>query len=103
MATPAKSEIPASAAAPIRGGRFFIAERLPQEVFTPEDFTEQHRLINDTAEEFMRHEVLPRWEQIEHQEPGVTPKLLRQAGELGLLGMDVSEKYGGMETDKVAS
>ena len=103
MATPAKSEIPASAAAQIRGGSFLIAERLPQEIFTPEDFTEQHRLINDTAAEFMRHEVLPRWEQIERQEPGVTPKLLRQAGELGLLGMDVPEKYGGMETDKVAS
>ena len=79
-----------------KGGSFLIEEPQPQAIFTPEDFTEQHRLIADTAEQFMRNEVLPRWEQIEHQEPGLTPKLLRQAGELGLLSLDIPEKYGGM-------
>ena len=80
-----------------------IEERLPEEVFTPEDFTEQHRLIAETAGQFMRNEVLPRWEQIEHQEPGVTSALLRQAGELGLLSIDIPEKYGGTDLDKVSS
>ena len=64
----------------VKGGSFLIEDRLPEEIFTPEDFTEQHRLIADTADQFMRNEVLPRWEQIEHQEPGLTPRLLRQAG-----------------------
>ena len=89
--------------APTPGGSFLIDERLPEEVFTPEDFTDQHHLIAETTEQFMRNEVLPRWEQIEHQEPGLTPKLLRQAGELGLLSIDVPEKYGGMELDFVSS
>lgn len=93
----------ASAKAPIPGGGFLIEERLPEEVFTPEDFTEQHRLIAGTAEQFMRNEVLPRWEQIERQEPGLTPRLLRQAGELGLLSIDIPERYGGTEMDKVSS
>ena len=52
----------------IPGGSFLIEERLPEEIFTPEDFTEQHRLIAETAGQFMRNEVLPRWEQIERQE-----------------------------------
>ena len=93
----------ASAKAPIPGGGFLIEERLPEEIFTPEDFTEQHRLIAETAEQFMRNEVLPRWEQIERQEPGLTPRLLRQAGELGLLSIDIPERYGGTEMDKVSS
>ncbi len=87
----------------IPGGGFLIEERLPEEIFTPEDFTEQHRLIAATAEQFMRNEVLPQWEQIERQEPGLTPRLLRQAGELGLLSIDIPERYGGTEMDKVSS
>ncbi len=87
----------------IPGGSFLIEERLPEEIFTPEDFTEQHRLIAETAEQFMRNEVLPRWERIERQEPGLTPELLRQAGELGLLSIDIPERYGGTEMDKVSS
>ncbi|MBI4463096.1 MAG: acyl-CoA dehydrogenase family protein [Acidobacteria bacterium] len=103
MATEAHESTAVSAKRTIPGGSFLIEERQPEEIFTPEDFTEQHRLIAETAEQFVRNEVLPCWEQIEHQEPGLTPKLLRQAGELGLLSLDVPEKYGGMEMDKVAS
>ena len=71
------------------GGGFLIAQRRPEEIFTPEDFTEQHRLISAAAEAFYRNEVLPVWERIEHQEPGLTNRLLRKAGELGLLGADL--------------
>lgn len=87
----------------ILGGSFLIEERLPEEVFTPEDFTDEHRLIGETADQFVRNEVLIREEQLERQEPGLTPQLLRQAGELGLLSLDVPERYGGMEMDQAAS
>jgi alkylation response protein AidB-like acyl-CoA dehydrogenase len=87
----------------IPGGSFLIEECLPGEIFAPEDFTEQHRLIAETTDEFMRREVIPRWDEIERQEPGLTPQLLRQAGELGLLSIDIPERYGGMELDIVSS
>ncbi|MBI2816116.1 MAG: acyl-CoA dehydrogenase family protein [Acidobacteria bacterium] len=106
MSTNLKQNVPATpttSGAPIRGGSFLIEERRPEDIFTPEDFTEQHRLILQTADRFMREEVLPRWQQIEHQEPGLTEKLLRQAGELGLLSIDIPEAYGGMELDIASS
>jgi alkylation response protein AidB-like acyl-CoA dehydrogenase len=103
MATETNPTTAESHAPPIAGGSFLIEERAPEEIFTPEDFTEQHRLIADTAERFMRDEVLPQWERIEHQEPGLTPSLLRQAGELGLLSVEIPERYGGMEMDKVSA
>ena len=87
----------------IQGGGFLIEQRTPEEVFAPEDFTEQHCLIADTADQFMRNEVLPRWEEMERQTQGVTPKLLREAGELGLLSVEIPERYGGMELDKVSA
>src|SRR5262249_22116664 len=65
--------------------------------------SEQHLLISRTAEDFFRNEVLPVWERIEHQEPGLTPSLMRKAGELGLLGADLPERFGGMAMDKVSS
>jgi alkylation response protein AidB-like acyl-CoA dehydrogenase len=92
-----------AARAQVAGGSFLIESARPEDVFTPEDFSEQHRLIADTADVFMRQEVLPRWEQIEHHKPGVTPELLRQAGDLGLLSVEIPERYGGMELDKVSA
>src|SRR3990172_1719492 len=103
MATETNPATAVKRGAPVRGGSFLIEERLPEEIFTPEDFTEQHRLIADPADQFMRKEVLPRWEEIEHQEPGLTPSLLQQAGDLGLLAIDVPERYEGLEMDKVSS
>ncbi len=87
----------------VPGGSFLIEAQQPEDVFTPEDFSELHRLVADTAEQFMRKEVLPRWEEIERQTPGLTPELLRQAGELGLLSVEIPERYGGMELDKVSA
>ena len=103
MATETNPATAVTRGATVRGGSFLIEERTPEETFTPEDFTEQHRLIADTADQFMRKEVLPRWEQMEHQEPGLTPSLLRQAGDLGLLAIEIPERYGGMEMDKVSA
>jgi alkylation response protein AidB-like acyl-CoA dehydrogenase len=87
----------------IRGGSFLIEDRTPEEVFTPEDFTDQHLLIAQTAEEFANKEIVPNIEKMEHKEFSVNRELLKKAGELGLSGVDVPETYGGMQMDKVTS
>jgi len=87
----------------VKGGSFLIEERKPQDVFTPEDFTEEHRQIAKTATEFTLNEVLPAAAEIEAKNFGVTRGLLRKAGDLGLMGADVPEAYGGLELDKVTS
>jgi len=87
----------------ISGGSFLIEERTPGEVFTPEDFTEQHLLIAQTAEEFANKEIVPGIDAMERKEFAVNRELVRKAGELGLSGVDVPEQYGGMEMDKVTS
>ncbi len=87
----------------ISGGSFLIEDRTPDEVFTPEDFTEQHLLIAQTAEEFAIKEIVPNAEKMEHKDFAVTRELVRKAGELGLSGVDVPEEYGGMQMDKVTS
>lgn len=87
----------------ISGGGFLIEERTPDEVFTPEDFSEQHQLIAQTAEEFAAKEILPRIERMEHKDFSASRELLQKAGDLGLSGVDVPEQYGGMQLDKVTS
>ncbi len=87
----------------IPGGSFLIEERTPDQVFTPEDFTEQHLLIAQTAEEFALKEIVPNIEKLEHKDFALLRGLVRKAGELGLSGADVPEQYGGMEMDKVTS
>src|SRR4051795_10071997 len=86
--------------AKISGGSFLLETRQPDEVFTPEDFSEQHHLIGQTAEEFAVNEIVPNIEKIEHKDFSVTRDLLRKAGELGLTAVDVPEAYGGMEMDR---
>lgn len=87
----------------IFGCAFLIEETLPEDVFTPEDFSDEHRLFAQTAEEFVKKEVLPREKDFEEKNFGVLRSLLRQSAELGLLGADVPEAFGGVAADKVAS
>src|SRR5271168_899161 len=87
----------------ISGGSFLLEERRPDEVFTPEDFTEQHQLIGQTTEEFALNEIIPNVEKIEHKDFSVTRDLLKKAGELGLSGVEIPEAYGGLEMDKVTA
>src|SRR3984957_3981849 len=82
-----------------KGGSFLIELTLPSEVFTPEDFTDEHRAIARTTEEFWTKEIAPNVEAIQHQEPGVAVAVLRKAGEIGLTSVHLPEKYGGMEMD----
>jgi alkylation response protein AidB-like acyl-CoA dehydrogenase len=87
----------------ISGGSFLLETRRPDEVFTPEDFTEQHQLIGQTAEEFAVNEILPNVEKIEHKDFSITRDLLKKAGELGLSSVEIPEAYGGLEMDKVTA
>lgn len=87
----------------IKGGSFLIEARLPEEIFTPEDLTDQHRLIAQTAQEFVEKEIVPRVQEMEDKKPGVLRELLKKAAELGLGSTDVPQKYGGMELDKISS
>jgi alkylation response protein AidB-like acyl-CoA dehydrogenase len=87
----------------LSAGSFLIEERKSEEVFTPEDFTDQHRLIAQTAEEFANKEIVPNIDKMERKEFSINRELLQKAGELGLSGVDVPEDYGGMQMDKVTS
>ncbi len=87
----------------IAGGSFLLESRQTDEIFTPEDFSEQHQLIGQTAEEFAVNEILPNVEKIEHKDFSVTRDLLRKAGELGLSSVEIPEAYGGLEMDKVTA
>ena len=86
----------------VKGGAFLIESISPQEVFTPEDFTEEQRLIGQAATEFVVGEVQPLADDIEAQKEGLLPSLVKKAGELGLLSGDITEEYGGQELDKVS-
>jgi alkylation response protein AidB-like acyl-CoA dehydrogenase len=87
----------------LSGGSFLLESRQPDEVFTPEDFTEQHQLIGQTAEEFAVNEIVPNIEKIEHKDFSVTRDLLKKAGDLGLSSVEIPEAYGGLEMDKVTA
>ncbi|CEG28757.1 acyl-CoA dehydrogenase family protein [Bacillus sp. B-jedd] len=88
---------------PIKGGSFLIEDIPADRVFTPEDYTDEHKMIAKTTEEYIDKEVMPQIEHIENHEFDRSVKLLKKAGELGLLGADVPEEYGGLALDKVSS
>jgi alkylation response protein AidB-like acyl-CoA dehydrogenase len=87
----------------ISGGSFLLEERQTADVFTPEDFSEQHQMIGQTTEEFAVNEILPNAEKIEHKDFSISRDLLKKAGELGLSGVEIPEAYGGLEMDKVTA
>jgi alkylation response protein AidB-like acyl-CoA dehydrogenase len=86
-----------------KGGAFLIEERTPDEIFTPEDLTAEHRDIARTADEFWRKEVEPHLPEILEHKPGVALSILRKAAEIGLTGIMIPEKFGGMEMDLVSA
>jgi alkylation response protein AidB-like acyl-CoA dehydrogenase len=87
----------------IPGGSFLIEERAPDDIMTPEDFSEEQRQIARTASDFARNEVVPAAEAIEAKHFDVTRALLKKAGDLGLMAVDIPEAYGGLAMDKVTS
>ncbi len=87
----------------VRGGSWLIDETAAESVFTPEQLSDEHRLIGQTADEFVTNEVQPALERLEQKDWQLAKNLVRRAGELGLLGTDVSDDFGGVGLDKVAS
>src|SRR4051812_18670418 len=87
----------------MKGGSFLIDDVSFEQVFTPEDYSHEHKLIAKTTEEFVVNRVLPEINYLENQEFDRSVKLLKEAGELGLLSADVPEEYGGLGLDKVSS
>lgn len=85
------------------GGGFLVQPSNPADTFTPEDFNEEQRLIEQTCNEFLDKEVLPHILDIDKQKEGLMPQLLDKAGELGLLGAALPEKYNGLGEDFVTA
>jgi len=86
-----------------RGGAWLIEDAPADSIFTPDKLSDEHRLISQTADEFMTNEVLPAIERLEQKDWALARQLVRRAGELGLLGTDVPEAFGGVGLDKVSS
>lgn len=86
-----------------KGGEFLLVDALPEEVFTPEDFDKEQVMVGKSAEEFGVGELLSRKEELEYFDAELVKSLLVKAGELGFLGADMPEIYGGSELDKVSA
>jgi alkylation response protein AidB-like acyl-CoA dehydrogenase len=86
-----------------RGGAFLITNSGPEDVFTPADLSDDQRLIGQTAEEFVTKEVLPNVSELELHKEGLMARMLKSAGEIGLLGGAIPEEYGGSGLDKVSA
>src|SRR5206468_5236144 len=87
----------------LRGGEWLIQASDAESVFTPERLTDEHRLIARTAQDFVDHEVLPKLDRLEEKDWALARDLVKRGGDLGLLGVDVAEEYGGVGLDKVSS
>jgi len=82
-----------------KGGEFLVRETKPQDIFIPEEFSEEQIMIKETCSDFLEKEILPRLDEIDNQNDGLMVNLLEKAGELGLLGVSVPEEYGGFGQD----
>jgi len=89
--------------APVAGGSFLITDTAPGDVFTPEDLSEEQRLLGQTARDFVEQEVFPVLDRIEAKDWALTRDLLQKLGRLELLGIEVPGTYGGAELDKVTA
>lgn len=80
----------------LRGGQFLVKETKAEDVFTPEDFSEEQKMMRDSVKEFVDREIWPNKERFEHKDYALTEEIMRKAGDLGLLGTAVPEAYGGL-------
>ena len=83
----------------LKGGEFLLKESLSNEIFTPEDFSQEQLMMKDTIIDFMDREIWPDKMKYEEKDYGLTVKAMKKIGELGLLGVSLEEKYGGMGMD----
>ncbi|QFF99847.1 acyl-CoA dehydrogenase [Psychrobacillus glaciei] len=87
----------------IKGGSFLVEDIDASRVFTPEDFSDEQKMIAKTADDYVKSRVLPVVEKLEHHEFEHSVRLLKEAGDLGLLAADIPEEYGGLALDKISS
>jgi hypothetical protein len=87
----------------IKGGAFLVSRVPPERIFTPEDFTDLHSMVADTVRRFITEKVYPVFSPMEEMKENIMVGLMRQAGDLGLLGSDIPETYGGVGADKITS
>jgi alkylation response protein AidB-like acyl-CoA dehydrogenase len=101
MAT--KTEEKSKAAKLFKGAEYLISQATKDNIFTPEDFTDEQKQIGETTAQFVLNEVVPRRAEIENHDFGLVVQLMKKCGELGLLMIDAPEEYGGLELDKATS
>src|SRR6202795_3143094 len=82
-----------------KGTAFLIEDSEPQDIFTPEDLSEEHLAVGKMVDEFWANEVEPNLPAIREKQPGAALAVLRKSAELGLTGMTIPEEFGGMEMD----
>jgi alkylation response protein AidB-like acyl-CoA dehydrogenase len=80
---------------PVKGGEFLVKETAPEQIFIPEEFDEEQKMIGQSCKDFLEAEVLPNLDRIDAQEEGLMRELLTKTGELGLLAISIPEEYGG--------
>ena len=83
----------------LKGGEWLIKESKPAEIFIPEDFSEEHKMVQDMCRQFFNQEVIPALDRIDNKEPGLLTSLLLKSGEIGLIGATCPEQYGGSGKD----
>ncbi len=86
-----------------KGAEYLITEVTKDDVFTPEEFTDEQKQIGETTAQFVRDEVVPHHQELEEHKFDVAIQLMKRCGELGLLMIDAPEQYGGLELDKATS
>jgi alkylation response protein AidB-like acyl-CoA dehydrogenase len=87
----------------VKGGAWLIEETDPATVMTPEKLTDEHRLIEQTAAEFIDGEVVPATERLEKKDWALQRELIKKCGSLGLFGTNIPEEYGGVDLDKIST
>lgn len=87
----------------LKGGEYLIADLACEDIFTPEDFTDEQKQMGETTEQFIVNEIMPHIDEIDKQKFDIVVDGMRKCGELGLLMMDSPEEYGGLELDKASS
>src|SRR6195256_3303796 len=86
----------------VKGGAFLIEERTPDEIFTPKDFTEEHRMIAETTRQFVDNEVTPHIDELEKHNWKLARALVQKSADLGLIGANIPEEYGGLGLDQTS-
>ena len=82
-----------------KGGYWLLEDTAPADVFTPEKLTDEHRLMAQTAQEFVDNELLPAVDRLEAKDWDLARSMIRRAADLGLFGIAVPEQYGGLDLD----